>query len=92
MSRLVEFEKLEETIIHNSMKMNEVLEKLSDGDLRSEGKADEVAKDIIANPKQLELLIQGIHSDNKVILRVDIDGIQHAHKELSLLCQVSEGP
>lgn len=47
--------------------MNEILEKLSGGDLRSEGRSEEVAKEIIANPQLLNDLIQGLNSENKVI-------------------------
>lgn len=47
--------------------MNEILEKLSDGDLRSEGKSEEAALEIISNPPLLNDLIQGLRSENKVI-------------------------
>jgi hypothetical protein len=42
--------------------MNEVLEKLSGGDLRSEGQAEEAAGDIIDNPGRLPALDEGLHS------------------------------
>jgi len=47
--------------------MNEILEKLSDGDLRSEGKSAEVAPEIISNPALLNDLVLGLGSKNKVI-------------------------
>jgi HEAT repeat protein len=46
---------------------NEILEKLSGGDLRSEGRAEEVALEIINNPSLLAALVEGLHSDDKVI-------------------------
>ena len=47
--------------------MNKVLEKLSGGDLRSEGRADEVAQEIINDRDLLADLVEGLHSDDKVI-------------------------
>lgn len=47
--------------------MNEILEKLSGGDLRSEGRAEEVAQDIINNPRLLPALVEGLHSEEKLI-------------------------
>ena len=47
--------------------MNEILDKLSGGDLRSEGRAEEIALEIINNPSLLATLTEGLHSDDKVI-------------------------
>ncbi len=47
--------------------MNKTLEKLSGGDLRSEGRADEVAQEIINDQDLLADLVEGLHSDDKVI-------------------------
>jgi len=47
--------------------MNQILNKLSGGDLRSEGKAQEVALEIIDDPSLLAALTEGLHSDDKVI-------------------------
>lgn len=47
--------------------MNEILKKLSTGDLRSEGKSEEVALEIVNNPSLLFDLAQGMQSENKVI-------------------------
>ena len=47
--------------------MNKVLEKLSGGDLRSEGRAAEAADEIINNPNLLTDLVKGLHSHDKVI-------------------------
>ncbi len=47
--------------------MNEILDKLSGGDLRSEGRAAEVALEIIDNSSLLAALTEGLHSDDKVI-------------------------
>ena len=47
--------------------MKNILGKLSGGDLRSEGKAEEVAKEVIKNPGLLAELLEGIKSKDKVI-------------------------
>ena len=47
--------------------MRKILEKLDDGDLRSEGKAEEVAQEIISDPLLLDEMKEGLKSDNKVI-------------------------
>lgn len=47
--------------------MNKVLRKLSDGDLRSEGRSEEVAGEVIDNSHLLNDLAEGLHSDDKVI-------------------------
>lgn len=52
--------------------MNEILEKLSIGDLHSGGKSEEVALEIVRNPSLLKDLTQGLGSQNKVILKLPI--------------------
>lgn len=47
--------------------MNEILDKLYGGDLRSEGRAEEAALEIINDPSLLADLTEGLHSDDKVI-------------------------
>jgi HEAT repeat protein len=47
--------------------VNEILDRLSGGDLRSEGRAEEVALDIINNPGLLAALTDGLNSESKVI-------------------------
>jgi hypothetical protein len=47
--------------------MKNILGKLSGGDLRSEGKAEEVAKEVIKNHGILAELLEGIKSKDKVI-------------------------
>ena len=47
--------------------MNQVLEKLSGGDLRAEGRAEEVAGEIINHPRLLMDLAEGLHHDDKLI-------------------------
>ncbi len=47
--------------------VNEILDKLSGGDLRSEGRAEEVALEISNDPSLLRALTEGLHSDDKVI-------------------------
>jgi HEAT repeat protein len=47
--------------------MKDVLEKLSDGDLRSEGRASEVAAEVTADHSLLPDLVQGLRSADKII-------------------------
>ena len=47
--------------------MNKILAKLSGGDLRSEGRAEEVAGEIIDDHNLLVDLAKGLHSDDKLI-------------------------
>ena len=46
--------------------MNDILVKLSGGDLRSEGRAAEVAAEIIHNSDLLMELVQGLQSDDRI--------------------------
>lgn len=47
--------------------MNAILRKLSGGDLRSEGRAAEVAAQVIGDPKRLPALAEGLSLDDKLI-------------------------
>lgn len=47
--------------------MNKVLQQLTGGDLRSDGRADEVARQIIEQPRFLPDLVEGFDSDNEII-------------------------
>jgi HEAT repeat protein len=47
--------------------MNSLLTRLSGGDLRSDGNADEVAVEVIENPDLLNLLLEGLSSSDDVI-------------------------
>jgi hypothetical protein len=47
--------------------VNELLEMLAGGDLRSDGKANEVADMIIRNPRRLPQLIEGLDEANDLI-------------------------
>lgn len=47
--------------------MNRVLEQLEGGDLRSDGKADDVAMQVIERPVLLPDLIEGFRSENRLI-------------------------
>ena len=65
--------------------MNELLEKLFGGDLRSEGRADEVARELIGNPSPLPELAEGLHNDNKLIRArtcMTMEIISREHPEL----------
>lgn len=65
--------------------MNEILKKLSGGDLRSEGRAEEVAAEIIDNPRLLAKLVKGLGSDDKVIRGrtcMTMEVISREHPEL----------
>ena len=65
--------------------MNKTLERLSDGDLRSEGRAEEVAQEIITDPELLNQVVQGLTSENKVIrgrVCMTMEVISRQHPEL----------
>lgn len=47
--------------------MNDMLKELSGGDLRSEGRAAEVATKIIRDPDRLQDLLQGLRSEDKLV-------------------------
>lgn len=47
--------------------MNELLEKLGGGDLRSDGNADEVADEVVKTPQLLPLLIKGLAERDDII-------------------------
>ncbi len=47
--------------------MNKILQQLNGGDLRSDGKANEVATQIIERPELLADLMEGFDSDNEMI-------------------------
>ena len=47
--------------------MNELLEKLAGGDLRSDGKASEVADEVVANPGLLPQLAEGLDETNDLV-------------------------
>jgi len=49
------------------MRTDKIFKKLSGGDLRSEGKANEVALEVVSNPSLLADLSQGLLSDDKVL-------------------------
>jgi HEAT repeat protein len=47
--------------------MNDLLELLKGGDLRSDGAADEVAADVIENPELFDLLFDGLYEKDDLI-------------------------
>ncbi len=47
--------------------MNELLRKLSGCDLRSEGRVNEVAEEVIRNPQLLSKFIEGLSESDNVI-------------------------
>ena len=75
--------------------MNKILERLSIGDLRSEGKAEEVAQEIITDPRFLNDLITGLSDEDKVIrgrvcMTMEIISRQHPEILKDVLPQVLE--
>jgi hypothetical protein len=65
--------------------VNEILDRLSGGDLRSEGRAEEVALDVVNNPGLLAALTEGLHSEDKVIRGrtcMTMEVISREHPEL----------
>ncbi len=49
------------------MRVNDLIELLEGGDLRSDGHADEVAEDVIQNPELLPLLLDGLNEEDDVV-------------------------
>ena len=47
--------------------MNKLLEMLLGGDLKSDGRANEVADSVVANPDMLDKLVEGLHESNDLI-------------------------
>jgi len=47
--------------------MNVLLRKLSGGDLRSDGGANDIAKEVIRNPQLLEDFVQGLSEPDDAI-------------------------
>jgi len=47
--------------------MNELLELLKGGDLRSDGHADEVAEDVMQNPDLFDLLFEGLEENDDLV-------------------------
>jgi len=47
--------------------MNALLRKLSGGDLRSDGRANEVAEEVIRNPELLEQLLEGLDEPDDLV-------------------------
>lgn len=47
--------------------MNKILQQLTGGDLRSDGRADDVARQVIERPEFLPDLIEGFDSDSKIV-------------------------
>lgn len=73
--------------------MNEILARLAGGDLRSEGRADEVAGQIIDAPGLLANLAEGLHSDDKLVrartcMTIEVISREHAHLVGSLVPQL----
>ena len=68
--------------------MSEILGWLSDGDLRSDGLADQAAEFILENPQLLDELFEGLYSENPVIRGRTADALEKvARKEPDLFIQ-----
>lgn len=64
--------------------MNAILKELTGGDLRSEGRAEEIAERIIEKPALLPRLAEGLSSEDKLIrartcMAMEIISRQHSH-------------
>ena len=65
--------------------MNDVLQMLTDGDLRSEGRAAEVAAQAIDDPQVLQALAEGLAIDDKLIRArtcMSMEVMSRSHPEL----------
>ena len=56
--------------------MNIVLDMLSGGDLRSDGEANEVVRQVLAHPQLLELLLEGLGSPDNVVRGRTADALE----------------
>lgn len=56
--------------------MDQTLKKLKGGDLRSIGKADEVVKDIIENPKLFGEVFKGMLDDDPIVRMRSADALE----------------
>ncbi len=56
--------------------MNIVLDMLSGGDLRSDGQANEVVREVLAHPQLLELLLDGLESPDDVVRGHTADALE----------------
>jgi len=76
--------------------MNELLELLEGGDIRSDGHADEVASDVIQNTELFQLLLDGLEEDDNDLVRGRtahaLEKVSRIHPELfkGLLNQLME--
>ncbi|MHC5059212.1 MAG: hypothetical protein ACYTKD_31550, partial [Planctomycetota bacterium] len=65
--------------------MNEILQMLAGGDLRSEGRAAEVAARVIDDPDSLPALAEGLSLDDKLIRArtcMSMEVLSRSHPEL----------
>jgi hypothetical protein len=60
--------------------MNSILKKLKGGDLRSTGRADEVAEDVIRNPELVVVVFEGLFYDDPVIRMRSADALEKASR------------
>ncbi len=58
------------------MKKNQILKKLTGGDLRSIGRADEVAQDVLDNPELFSNVFEGMNNDDPRIRMRSADALQ----------------
>ncbi len=61
--------------------MNDILDKLRGGDLRSTGNADAVAKEIANNPGLFEVVFNGIYDDDPVVRMRVADAVEKASRK-----------
>jgi HEAT repeat protein len=65
--------------------MNDLLELLKGGDLRSDGAADEIAEDVIQNPELFSLLFEGLNETDDLVrgrTAHALEKISRVHPEL----------
>jgi len=56
--------------------MNQIIEKLQGGDLRSKGKSDEVVKEVFDNPRLFGLVVDGMIFDDPVVRMRAADALE----------------
>ena len=67
---------------------NELLKKLSGGDLRSDGRANEVAEDVIKDPQLLDMLVEGLSESNDMIRARSAHALEKISRNNPIMLQV----
>jgi HEAT repeat protein len=61
--------------------MEDILEKLKGGDLRSTGRADEVAQEVLSAPEQVGMLVEGLEHELAVVRMRAADALEKVSRQ-----------